>query len=111
MKQILRTDEGPDIQVDTEHRLARADVTCGKTGKLVGYVEIYRGQRNLVVYIHDKRKKIGANREAFLMKMDTPPAEILRIGGGGYGLKEALRIAKMIDESVLLDMDKAVVDG
>ena len=110
MKQILRTDEGPDIQVDTEHRLARADVTCSKTGKLVGYVEIYRGQRNLVVYIHDKRKKLGANREAFLMKKDTPPAEILRIGGG-YGLKEALRIAKMIDESVLLDMDKAVVDG
>ena len=93
MKQILRTDEGPDIQVDTEWRLARADVTCGKTGKLVGYVEIYRGQRNLVVYIHDKRKKLGANREAFLMKKDTPPAEILRIGGGGYGLKEALRIA------------------
>lgn len=109
MKQILRTDEGPDIQVDTEHRLARADVTCSKTGKLVGYVEIYRGQRNLVVYIHDKQAR--CKPEAFLMKMDTPPAEILRIGGGGYGLKEALRIAKMIDESVLLDMDKAVVDG
>ena len=45
------------------------------------------------------------------MKVGTPPAEILQIGGGGYGLKEALRIAKMIDESVLLDMDKAVVDG
>ena len=111
MKQILRTDDGPDIQVDTDNRLARADVTCGKSGKLVGYVEIYQGQRNLVVYIHDKRKKLGSNREAFLLKKGTPPADILRVGGGGYGLKEALRIAKMIDESVLLGMDEAVVDG
>ena len=111
MKQILRTDEGPDIQVDTERKAARADITCSKTGKLVGYVEIYRGNSNLVVYVHDKRKKLGSNREAFILKKNAPPAEVIAAVGGGYGVKEALRRAGMVDESVLLDMDSVVVDG
>lgn len=111
MKQILRTDEGPDLQVETGEKLARADITCGKSGKLVGYVEIYRGNKNLVIYVHDKRKPLGRNRQAFITLKTTPPAEVMQMAGGGYGLKEAMRRAGLVDESVLLEADKAVVDA
>ena len=111
MKQILRTDEGPDLQVDTGDKLARADITCGKSGKLVGYVEVYRGSKNLVIYVHDKRKPLGRNRQAFIALKSTPPAELMQMVGGGYGLKEALRRAGLVDEAVLLDADSAGVEA
>lgn len=109
-KVILRCDDGPDFQVEPEWKLSRADITCSRSGKLVGYAEVYRATPNLLVYILDKRKKVGENRQAFMFREGTPPADILLTTRGGPGVKEALRIAKMVDESVLQCPTKVVVE-
>lgn len=109
---VLRTDHGPDVMVDTEQRVARVEVYCGKTGKHCGIVEIYRTPKNLVVHLQDKRRPAGHNRSALLFKRDARPAVILEAVGATavYGVKEALRRAGIVDECVTVDSATALIE-
>lgn len=109
---VLRTDHGPDVTVDTDQRASRVEVYCGKTGKHCGIVEIYRTAKNLVVHVQDKRRPAGHNRWALLFKRDTRPGVILEAVGttAVYGVKEALRRAGVVDESVMVDSATALIE-
>lgn len=99
----LRTDIGPDVVVTDEQRIGRSETVCPKTGKIVGFVAIYRTKRNLLLHVVDKRRPLGKNREVRFFSLNTRPADILTATadtGAAYSIKEALQRALLIDESV-----------
>ena len=111
MKHILRTDEGPDITVETLHRSGHAQIICGRSAKLVGEISIYGAGNNVVIYVCDRRKPIGKNRQAYTFLAETRAEKIMEVTGGGWPMKEALRKAGYDDSSVTVRAEEMVVDG
>lgn len=107
---ILRCDDGPDFKVDSDNKAGHAEIVCGRTSKIVGRVTIYKAAKNLLVYVTDKRRKEGQNRVAYLLDRSSTGSDILAKCGGGYAMKEALRMAGYVDEGVLVSAADAVIE-
>lgn len=108
-KLILRVDDGPDIEVDTENRRAHVDIVCGKSGKPVGHCSLYVGDVNLLIYSHDRRRKAGDNRRAFIFSRHFKLEDVLAVTGSGYEYKELLRKAGFDGMEVTIKLDSACV--
>lgn len=108
-KLILRSDNGPDLQVDDKQRKANVDIVCGKTGKAVGHCSLYLGRQSLAIYYHDRRRKAGHNRGYYIFPRQFRLEDVLAVTGQGYEFKDLLRRAGFDGPEVTMDLDNVVV--
>lgn len=110
MALTLRTDNGPDVVVDERNRLARVTIINGKTGKDCGFMALYAGAKNSVIYSSDRRRKEGDNRNAYVFRNPVDVEKVMRITGGGAAVKELLVQAGIKGDEILVSLDKMVVE-
>lgn len=108
-KHILRTDDGPDIEVLTEQKVASATIVCGRTGKPVGSISAYKGSNSTVVYITDRRKPVGKNRQAFIFHNGSRSEQVLALCGTSPEVKEILRALGDKSAEVTVSLANCVV--
>lgn len=106
----LITDVGPDVTIDEGQAacLASTNVYCGKTHKQVGSVALYAAGTNLTLYLKDKRRPVGKNRIALFFHHREQPSVILAAaveqGFDAAGVKQALRLARMTDPDIAVNI-------
>lgn len=108
-KLILRSDAGPDVEVDDKHRLANVDIVCGKTGKVVGHCSLYHSPKNMMIYYHDKRRPAGKNRGYHVFPRQFALEDVLAITGDNYEFRALLRQAGFDGPAVTIKLENAQV--
>lgn len=114
---ILRTDEGPDFEVNPTDKLSHVEAYSGKTGKHTGHVTIYRCGQNLLLYCVDKTKPEGKNRAGWVLNREvakmagqTLSEKVLQLAGERPAVKAALRAAGFDGPTVTVDPSRVTVE-